>query len=162
MPSRSLALLPLLAVACAEPLTTSALEEPLPPLAPASAMAVVQQAPGESGTVRWTVRVLARDLVLGAYQGEVTYPAEAYEVVSVSTPEEDGATRLVNSGDSGRIRFAAYALEAFGSDVVFTAVMRERQGGVGTGVHAMLDVAGTPAGDALAYSQLSGSRGLLR
>lgn len=152
-----------LLAACADPSTVTQAPIDLPPgLAPSSAMAVVEQATGEAGTVRWTIRVRTRDLTLGAYQGEVTYPATAYEVVSVATPEEGGATRVVNAGEPGRIRFAAFALEAFRSDVVLTATLRERQPNAASEVRATLDVAGTPEGEAVASTQLVPSAGIQR
>lgn len=158
--------LALLLVGCTEDVTTPDTRPELPSLAPSTAMAVVQESAGpEAGTVTLTVRVLTRDLDVAAYQGSLRFTPGAYEVLSVRTPEGgEGETRVVNTGEvpDGRIRFAAFAVEEFGSDVAFIAVVRARAAEAAASLETELDVVGTPEGQAVEPARIGKSRGLYR
>jgi hypothetical protein len=129
-----------------------------------SVEAVIQQEAGPTpGTVRLTVRVLAKDTVLAAYQGALTFTAGAFELVSVSTPEgTDGEAHLVNSTTlaAGRLPFAAYAPERFGTDEAFSLVVRPTLPLDAMHLSAALDVAGVASGRALAGISLRRSAGV--
>jgi len=126
--------------------------------------AVIQQERGPApGTVRLTVRVLAKDTVLAAYQGALTFAVGAFEVVSVSTPVgSDGEVHLVNSTDlaAGRLPFAAYAPERFSTDEAFSVVVRPTLPLDAMHLSAALDVAGVASGRALAGTSLRRSAGV--
>lgn len=129
-----------------------------------SVEAVIQQEAGPTpGTVRLTVRVLAKDTVIAAYQGALTFTAGAFELVSVSTPEgTDGEAHLVNSTTlaAGRLPFAAYAPERFGTDEAFSVVVRPTLPLDAMHLSAALDVAGVASGRALAATSLRRSAGV--
>jgi hypothetical protein len=126
--------------------------------------AVIQREPGPTpGTVRLTVRVLARDTVLAAYQGALTFAPGAFELVSVSTPDgTDGEAHLVNSTTlaAGRLPFAAYAPERFATDEAFAIVVRPNLPLDAMHLSAALDVAGVASGRALAATRLRRSAGV--
>ena len=159
---------PFLTLAVAACLETPPLTAPLSALTaalPSGAVeAVIQQEAGPSpGTVRLTVRVLARDTVLAAYQGALTFAPGAFELVSVSTPDgTDGETHLVNSSTlpAGRLPFAAYAPERFGTDEAFSVVVRPTLPLDAMHLSAALDVAGVASGRALAGTSLRRSAGV--
>jgi hypothetical protein len=129
-----------------------------------SVEAVIQQEAGPTpGTVRLTVRVLAKDTVIAAYQGALTFTAGAFELVSVSTPEgNDGEAHLVNSTTlaAGRLPFAAYAPERFGTDEAFSVVVRPTLPLDAMHLSAVLEVAGVASGRALAATSLRRSAGV--
>lgn len=151
---------------CIEEVTTPGrLAEP-PALQPSTVTAVVQEGEGtEAGTQSLTVRVLARDLTVAAYQGALRFKPGAYEVLGVHTPEGlEGESRVVNSAEAaeGRIRFAAFAVEEFQSDVAFTVVVRRLAADASAGVEVDLEVVGTPDGKAVEAGRIMKSRGLFR
>ena len=129
-----------------------------------SVEAVIQREPGPTpGTVRLTVRVLAKDTVLAAYQGALTFTAGAFELVSVAIPEgTDGEAHLINSTEiaGGRLPFAAYAPERFGTDEAFSLVVRPTLPLDAMHLSAALDVAGVASGRALAATSLRRSAGV--
>jgi hypothetical protein len=139
----------------------SALTDALPS---GSVEAGIQQEAGPTpGTVRLTVRVLAKDTVVAAYQGALTFTAGAFELVSVTTPEgTDGEAHLVNSATlaAGRLPFAAYAPERFGTDEAFSLVVRPILPLDAMHLRAALDVAGVASGRALAATSLRRSAGV--
>ena len=129
-----------------------------------SVEAVIQQEAGPTpGTVQLTVRVLAKDNVIAAYQGALTFTVGAFDPVSVSTPNgTDGEAHLVNSTDvaAGRLPFAAYAPERFGTDEAFSLVVRPILPLDAMHLRAALDVAGVASGRALAATSLRRSAGV--
>jgi hypothetical protein len=146
------------------PLVTAPLSALTAALPSGSVEAVIQQEPGPTpGTVRLTIRVLAKDTLIAAYQGALTFTAGAFELVSVTTPEgSDGEAHLVNSTDlaAGRLPFAAYAPERFGTDEAFSLVVRPTLPLDAMNLSAALDVAGVASGRALAATSLRRSAGV--
>lgn len=124
-----------------------------------SARAVVTAAaPAADGSVTLAVRVTARDLALGAYQGSLRYAPGTLEILRVATPGGDG-TRVVNPADSaqGIVRFAGFTVSGFRTDTVVTVVVKPRGGLPAARVQAVLDVAADVDGKAIAKEQLSGA-----
>jgi hypothetical protein len=162
--SRRLVLAPslLLLAACSEdrPLVAPDLIADLPE---GAIQTVVQQSPGvEPGTTVYTVRVVGRSAKVASYQGALTFTKGSVSVVSVSTPKApDGEVHLVNSEGAaeGKIRFAAYATEAFGTDEAFSIVVRSTTAALPDLV-ATLDVAGSAEGQAMAGTLLRASSGI--
>lgn len=127
------------------------------------AAAIIQTPGPQVGTVRLTVRVFARDIELGSYQGAVTFAPGSFELVSVDTPEGiDGEMHIVNSTEigAGRIRFAAYATEKFVSEDAFSFIVRPTAGTTAMKLAATLDVAGETSGVALTEPQLRATTGV--
>lgn len=149
--------------ACREDMNVPTGQNNLPPLDPSTVMAVVQREPtAPSGTVRYTVRVIARDLKIAAYQGALTFTPGGLELVSLETPLGlDGEPRVVNTGEmaDGRIRFAAFTADQFTSDRVFTATFRVNDPRAEASLRADLDVVGTPEGQAVASTAIVPSVG---
>jgi hypothetical protein len=147
-----------------DPLGTAPLAALTAALPSGSVEAVIQQEPGPTpGTVRLTVRVVTKDTAVAAYQGVLTFTAGAFELVSVATPEgTDGEAYLVNSTDlaAGRLPFAAYAPERFGTDEAFSLVVRPTVPLDAMHLSAALDVAGVVSGRALAATSLRRSAGV--
>jgi hypothetical protein len=164
MRSRAFALTCVVALlsACSEdrPLVAPELLADLPE---GAIQAVVQQSPGtEPGTMVYTVRVVGRSAKVASYQGVLTFSKGSVSVVSVSTPRvPDGEVHLVNSTEAaeGKIRFAAYATEAFGTDEAFSVVVRTTSA-VLPDLVATLDVAGSAEGQAMAGTLLRASAGI--
>jgi hypothetical protein len=164
MISRCLMLAPslLLLAACAEdrPLVAPDLIADLPE---GAIQAVVQQSPGvELGTTVYTVRIVGRSTKVASYQGTLTFTKGSLTVVSVGTPNApDGEVHIVNreGAAEGKIRFAAYATEAFGTDEAFSIVVRSTSASLPDLV-ATLDVAGSPEGHAMAGTLLRPSSGI--
>jgi hypothetical protein len=125
--------------------------------------AVVQQSPGvEPGTTVYTVRVVGRSAKVASYQGQLTFTKGTLSVVSVSTPKApDGEVHIVNSTEAaeGKIRFAAYATEAFGTDEAFSVVVRSATAAL-PDLTATLDVAGSAEGRAMAGTLMRASSGI--
>ncbi|HET8770327.1 MAG TPA: hypothetical protein VFM71_05010 [Gemmatimonadaceae bacterium] len=157
-------LLPAVAFSLAACDTDSAMSPPVDvaSLVPSGVAQVVLQrdAGPEAGLATYTVRVIAHDMPLAAYQGAVTFPKGALEIVSVVTGESaEGEQRMANAqAAEGRIRFAAFATESFESDVAFRFVVREASGAVA--LQAGLDVAGLVNGQAMEAAQLRAAAGV--
>lgn len=133
-------------------------------LVPSGAAQVVLQrdaGPG-AGEETYTLRVIARQTPIASYQGAVRFAPGTIELVSVTTPESpDGEQRLVNPQMAeGRIRFAAFATEQFGSDVVFRFVVRRGASLENVQFAAGLDVAGLVSGQAMTAAQLRATDGV--
>lgn len=118
-----------------------------------SSQVVLQQEPGPTpGTVTYVVRVLARGPKLASVQGTVSYTPGSLELISTSTPSTggEGEAYLVNPTPAeGRLRFAAFTPEHFGSDEVFRFTVRERASLEAIAFRAEIDAAGEAAGTAL-------------
>ncbi len=164
MQSRSFALTCVVALlsACSEdrPLVAPELIADLPE---GAIQAVVQQSPGvEPGTTVYTVRVVGRSAKVASYQGQLTFTKGTLSVVSVNTPTApDGEVHIVNSTQAaeGKIRFAAYATEAFGTDEAFSVVVRSATAAL-PDLTATLDVAGSAEGRAMAGTLMRASSGI--
>ena len=99
---------------------------------------------------------------MASYQGELTFTKGSLSVVSVSTPKApDGEVHIVNSEGAadGKIRFAAYATEAFGTDEAFSVVVRSSSTAL-PDLTATLDVAGSAEGRAMAATLMRSSAGI--
>jgi hypothetical protein len=164
MQSRSFALTCVVALlsACSEdrPLVAPELIADLPE---GAIQAVVQQSPGtEPGTMVYTVRVVGRNAKVASYQGMLTFAKGALSVVSVTTPTApDGEVHIVNSTEAaeGKIRFAAYATESFGTDEAISVVVRSATAAL-PDLTATLDVAGSAEGRAMAGTLMRASSGI--
>lgn len=124
---------------------------------------IVQEAPGpETGTVTYVVRVITRRSDLGAYQGEVSFAPNAFELLSSTTPSgAEGEMHLINPEVSaGRIRFAAYATEQFASDEAFRFTVRPLVTRADANLRAHLTVGGAVSGAALEAEKLLASDGV--
>lgn len=158
----ALSLLVLAATACRD---TAPLEPvDLATLVPAGGtQVVIQRETGpEVGTETFIVRVITRRADLASYQGEVTFAAGAFDLVRTITPAgADGEMYLVNPQvESGRIRFAALATEAFSTTEAFRFVVRPKTALDAMDVRASLSVAGIVAGAALEAAELRASDGV--
>lgn len=165
MQSRGVALMSVVALlaACTEDRTPLVAPELIADLPEGAIQAVVQQSPGvEPGTTVYTVRVVGRSAKVASYQGVLTFTKGAMSVVSVNTPSApDGEVHIVNSTEAaeGKIRFAAYATEAFGTDEAFSVVVRSTTAAL-PDLTATLDVAGSAEGRAMAGTLMRASSGI--
>lgn len=118
-----------------------------------SSQVILQQEPGPApGTVTYVVRVLSRGPKLASVQGTVAYTPGTLELISTATPAAggDGEAYLVNpSPAQGRLRFAAFTPETFGTDEVFRFTVRERASLEAIAFHAEIEAAGEAVGTAL-------------
>ena len=77
----------------------------------------IQQEPISSdGSITFSVRVLANQVGVSAYQGVITFTPGSFELVSADSPTSAGGEgHLVNTEGfaSGRIRFAAFTPTTF-------------------------------------------------
>lgn len=114
---------------------------------------VLQQEPGPTpGTLTYVVRVLARGPKLASVQGTVAFTPGTLELLGTATPSSggEGEAYLVNPMPAqGKIRFAAFTPETFGTDEVFRFTVRERASLEAIAFRAEIDAAGEAAGTAL-------------
>lgn len=84
---------------------------------PGVVQSAIQQGPVASdGSITFSVRVLANQVGVSAYQGAVTFAPGAFELVSADPPASAGGEgHLINTNDfaQGRIRFAAFTPTTF-------------------------------------------------
>ena len=126
---------------------------------------LVQQQPvTTAGRLTFAVKVITKDVSVGAYQGALTFEPGAFELVSVESPSaKDGEFHIVNTADfaKGRIRFAAYATEAFDGTDAFLVTVKPLVPLENAKLVGALDVAGEVTGAAVAKTMLQSSRGIL-
>jgi hypothetical protein len=129
-----------------------------------SVQVVIQQDTHITGdSALFIVNVVGNDVPVAAYQGTITFSPGALEVLSVRTPPANaGEFRIVNDRETGagRIRFAGFSPEAFGSTEALRIVARVTRGLSATNMVGTLDVAGETAGTAVRKQNLRASDGL--
>lgn len=150
------------AAACSDRGLTAPLD--LAELVPAGGTQVVlqEEAGAEPGTLTYVVRVITRRSDLGAYQGEVRFAPGAFTLVEAVTPAGgEGEMHVINPEvAAGRIRFAAYATEAFAGTEAFRFTVRPLVSREDAQMRASLTVAGVVTGAALESAQLIASDGI--
>ncbi|MDB4908590.1 MAG: hypothetical protein JWO05_3374 [Gemmatimonadetes bacterium] len=126
---------------------------------------LVQQQPVTTpGRLTFAVKVLTKDVSVGAYQGALTFEPGSFELVSIeSASAKDGEFHIVNSSEfaKGRIRFAAYATESFDGSDAFTITVKPLVPLENAKLVGALDVAGEVTGAAVSKTMLQSSRGIL-
>lgn len=162
-----LAILALAAVACRDerrPTAPTTLETAVPLNKKGSAQAVVVLEPGATAeSAVLSVRVLTKDMTLGAYQGTLTFDANAFEILETKVPSgSDAQFNIVNTDGAaqGVIRFAAFATEKFASNEAFRLTVKPRRQLSTVNFTTQLEVAGGTDGVALRESNLQASKGL--
>jgi hypothetical protein len=78
--------------------------------------AIQQGAIASDGSITFSIRVLANQVGVSAYQGAITFAPGAFELVSADTPPSVGGEgHLINTEgfDEGRVRFAAFTPTTF-------------------------------------------------
>ncbi len=96
---------------------------PLSSLVPPGAVqpAIQQEPQAADGTVTYVVRIVANAVAVSAYQGEVTFSPDVFQLVSVTPPPNaSDVISLVNAAEfpAGRLRFAGCTATIFaGTDV---------------------------------------------
>jgi hypothetical protein len=149
---------------CRDDAPTAVKTLPLLPSTSGTASVVIQREPlGSGDNVVFVVRIVGNNLPIAAYQGVVTFSPKALQVLSVSTPSGTGGEyRVVNDRElaAGRIRFAAFAPEAFSSTEAFRFVARLNDTLLAANLAGALDVAGAPSGSAVRRESLLRSDGV--
>jgi hypothetical protein len=123
---------------------------------------LVQSAGPTEGTLRYRVRVIAREVDMAAYQGAVTFAPGAFEFLGIEHSDPtDGESHFVNAEGfkDGKIRFAAWATEKFKTDEAFAFIVRST-GAAAPNLSASLEVAGESTGAALSDAVLRASAGI--
>ena len=137
---------------------------PFTPSTKGSVQVLIERSPQLRGdTVLFIVRVIGEGLPLAAYQGTVTFSTAAMDALAVKAPDtQDGEYRVVNDRElaAGRIRFAAFAPQAFSSTEAFRIFARLKQGALATNLVGTLEVAGNTAGAAVRPQLLLRSDGV--
>lgn len=112
---------PMLAIGCGgdHPVTSqNHADQPLiASVPPGIVQPAIQQEPiSPDGSITFSIRVLANQVGVSAYQGAVTFTPGAFELVSADAPPSSGGEgHLINAADfaQGRIRFAAFTPTTF-------------------------------------------------
>lgn len=162
----TLAILALAAIACRDdrhPIAPASLETAVP-LGKGGAQAVLVIEPGAtSERAVLTVRVLSKDVNLAAYQGSLTFDADAFEIIEITVPSGiDAQFNIVNTDGAakGVIRFAGFATEKFVSNEAFRLTVKPKRQLGTVNFATRLDVAGGTNGVALRESNLQAATGL--
>ena len=146
-------------------------DAPVAPSAPLSTLVgkgqvqlVIQQDRRLAGdSALFIVHVVANDVPLAAYQGEITFNAATFDVLAVRTPDpQDGEFRIVNgaAAASGRIQFAGFTPEGFTHTEALRIVARMRDGLAASDLDGTITVAGEVAGASMRPEQLRRSDGV--
>lgn len=128
-----------------------------------SSQVILQQEPGPApGTYTYIVRVLSRGTGMASVQGSVSFAPGSLELLGTSTPEGgEGVAYLVNPvAAEGRLRFAAFAPEAFTTDEVFRFSARHKASLETIAFQAELEAAGVTEGTALDAKTFRKSEGV--
>lgn len=132
--------------------------------------AILEDAPAADGSVTFTVRVVAKDVGVSAYQGAVTFAPGTLQAQSFAVPPGDGnEVYAVNPAEfaAGRIRFAACSATTFaGTDVgdgvvAFRFTVRAQSNFGAANIGVGLTVVGTESGAGIAAEHVLQSTGVL-
>jgi hypothetical protein len=114
-------------------------------------------------SVVFVVNVVPNGVPMAAYQGTVSFASTEMDVLAVRTPEAGaGEFRVVNAdaAGTGRIRFAAFATQAFATTEAFRIVARLHGGLQAVNLAGVIDLAGEVAGNAIRADRLRASEGI--
>lgn len=128
---------------------------------PAVRVSVVRAPQSTAQRLVLVVRVDAKGLVLGSYEGQVSFDPTALAVDSAIV-SRDGS-RFVNAGDAkkGAIRFAGFTTNGFASSDAVTLIGRALKPMEQSHVVASIKVAGDLDGHAVPKAGLIGATGVV-
>jgi hypothetical protein len=135
----------------------------LAPIQPGTVQTVVQRvAQYGADSALFQVHVAARDVDVGAYQGELTFNPAALRVIEVRHPQVSGEFRVINSARAaeGSIRFAAFSAEAVRETQVFEFLAEPLMTLSAAHLSATLSVVGEVTGTAVSAHAVRANQGV--